>query len=305
MLPAASAVTARPVADVVNFRVASAGSAAACAVWTTMTLRQPPTSSAVTWRSMSGRTPAYRAVEPLSEGAGSGNGAVTASVLPSCVARVAIGPDPPPEKLTCTGDSTGATELSAFLRSVMSIADQEPPDRARTGFAFSVVASRPVGKTVVCEVAVVSASTTTAAPVDLARASAVVIACCSAVGAGRLPAGGLTVSGEAGPCPGGCPVPPVAEAGAQIPPRTRANVKAGRSRRRARGVAPCDVPRRRRCRFGAVVIGMAEVASPWSEPFPPGRTMRGTMRGSSNEVKPGGDLLSHVHLVPLLTIKKR
>ncbi len=54
--PWASAVTVRPLAVIGKRKVFSAGSAAASGVRTTITSRQPPTSSAVNCRSTPGRT---------------------------------------------------------------------------------------------------------------------------------------------------------------------------------------------------------------------------------------------------------
>lgn len=56
MRPCSSEATVSPWAVIGKRRFLSAGLAAACGVWTTITSRQPPTGSAVNWRSTSGRT---------------------------------------------------------------------------------------------------------------------------------------------------------------------------------------------------------------------------------------------------------
>ncbi|MFE9468172.1 hypothetical protein ACFYNW_31715 [Streptomyces virginiae] len=109
----------------------------------------------------------------MSEGFGSGKGALRASFLPSAVVMVAIGPVPPPDRLSLDGTAAGDTVPSALARRVASTACQLPDwFLTRCGIEEESVVSVPLGVANVWELAVVRCSMRTGLPLFLARALA-------------------------------------------------------------------------------------------------------------------------------------
>lgn len=171
---------------------ASRGSAAAAASRTMSTSLKPPWSVTDTDRSTPGSTLVYRAVSPVTVGAGNGNGSVKAMLVPSSWVRVASGPLPPPDSRTAFGVALGDSVPSAAAVSVASTGTQVPSRRTRTGSSDVVAVKVPSGSAWTVEISVVALSTGTAWPEATASARAAAIGSVSAVPAAAVAVGSAT-----------------------------------------------------------------------------------------------------------------
>lgn len=98
---------------------------------------------------------------------------MSASFLPSVVVMVAMGPVPPPERLSRDGTAAGDTLPSALARSVASMACHVPEAiLTRCGTGEVSVVRVPFGVAKVWELAVVRCSMRTGLPLFLALALA-------------------------------------------------------------------------------------------------------------------------------------
>jgi len=160
---------------------ASPGSAAAAREVTTSTSRNPPAALLVasSTRFTPGSTFKYPADDPDTTGVGSRPGHHTDSCVPDA-AITAIGPVPPPEKLTVSsGTAAGTSRPSAARASLVFTATQRPDCRTRTGSTFIFAISCPSGSAVTLVVPDVNALTVCATPVALARVAAADSAACT------------------------------------------------------------------------------------------------------------------------------
>ncbi len=166
------------------------------------------------------------ATAPSTAGLGSVKGAVTDRLLPSSVVMVAIGPVPPPERVSPVVATLGLRVPSVLACRLGSRSAHEPVRFVRTASALSVVVRVPSGLATDREVSLVRLGTGVGLPVDFALATASSTACCAGVRAG---AGEVGTSGPAPPVGpweigGGAGVTPAADAGgaaSRAAPRTR------------------------------------------------------------------------------------
>ncbi len=114
-----------------------------------------------------------------------------------------MGPAPPPENVSPVVATAGLSVPLPLARSVGSMSVQAPLRLVRTAWALSVVVSVPFGLATVLESSLVSVSTATGLPVDLALAIASSIACCSGVRAGAGWDGTIGFTPPTGPWVGG------------------------------------------------------------------------------------------------------